>query len=87
MNKTEDATCDGMMCFLFSQAVWPDLGERKKKKKSLCIKKHCLGVRTWHLSTGGFPLNFTPVAARYESQKMGNSLWLAFLLPTFKNAN
>lgn len=32
MNKTEDATCDGMMCFLFSQAVWPDLGEKKKKK-------------------------------------------------------
>ena len=44
-------------------------------------------MRNWHLNRGGFPLSFTQVVAKYESQKTGNSLWPAFLLPTFSNAN
>ena len=63
--------------------------ERKKERKErdCVLKNNCLGVRTWHLDRSGFPLNSTPVSPRYESQKTGNSLWPAFLLPTFNNAN
>lgn len=79
MNKAEEVTCNGLVCFLFSK--------RHVSIFTKCLlENNCLEVRTCHLSRSGFPLSWALKASIPESQKLGNSLWPSFLLPTFSKA-